>query len=164
MDLDQKAFRTALSHFVTGVTVVTTLCKNGSKQGITANSFNSVSLDPPLILVSLARSLGCFKHFETCTAFAVNLLRADQVDLSNRFASRGADKWSGVSHYAGCSGVPILADRLAVFECVTHAQHDGGDHIIILGKVVHFEAESEHHPLVYFRGRYSQIARHQSAE
>lgn len=121
-------------------------------------------MDPPLILVSLARSLVCFEHFETCKAFAVNLLRADQVDLSNRFASRGADKWSGVNRYAGRSGVPILTDRLAVFECVTHAQHDGGDHIILLGKVVHFEAESEHHPLVYFRGRYSRIASDQSAK
>lgn len=155
---DPQAFRTALGNFATGVGIVTTLCGKGTKQGITANSFNSVSLDPPLVLVSLARSLACFEHFEACSAFAVNLLRADQKELSNRFARRGVDKWAGVDCQMGTLGVPVLEDRLAVFECRTHARYDGGDHVILVGRVERFATECNHPPLIFFRGGYREIA------
>jgi flavin reductase (DIM6/NTAB) family NADH-FMN oxidoreductase RutF len=158
MDHDPMAFRNALGNFVTGVAIVTTLCGKGTKQGVTANSFNSVSLDPPLVLVSLARTLACFEHFERCSAFAVNLLRADQKELSRRFATRAADKWRGVNHTTGALGVPILEDRLAIFECRPHARYDGGDHIILVGRVERFAIEAGHPPLIYFRGGYREIA------
>lgn len=155
---DREGFRRALGQFVTGVTIVTTLCKNGSKQGITANSFNSVSLDPPLVLVSVARSLGCFDHFAGCEHFAVNVLRADQKELSNRFASRGVDKWAGIDHHIGIGGVPLIDAPLATFECRANARYEGGDHIILVGEVLRFEMEPEQTPLVYFRGRYDTVA------
>ena len=158
MSVDPAEFRRALSHYPTGVTIVTTLCPRGTKQGITANSFNSVSLDPPLVLLSLARSLACYEHFRSCRAFAVNLLRVGQEPLSARFASRGADKWAGVDHELGALGVPILRDRLAVFECRPYAQYDGGDHEILVGQVERFEITGGNLPLVYFQGGYRAFA------
>lgn len=158
MSLDPKEFRKALGHFATGVTIVTTLTSSGEKQGITANSFNSVSLDPPLVLVSLARSLACFEHFCGCEAFAVNILKADQQELSTRFSCRGADKWRGVADEPGVLGVPVLRDRLALFECRRYAQYDGGDHAILLGQVERFEMAADDPPLIYYRGQYRQIA------
>ena len=158
MSNDPAAFRNALGNFATGVAIVTTLCSKGTKQGVTANSFNSVSLDPPLVLVSLARTLTCFAHFESRSAFAVNLLRADQKELSRRFAMRGADKWQGVSHRMGALGVPILEHRLAIFECRPHARYDGGNHAILVGRVECFAIGAKHPPLIYFRGGYREIA------
>jgi flavin reductase (DIM6/NTAB) family NADH-FMN oxidoreductase RutF len=159
MTVDPAGLRHALSHFTTGVTIVTTLCPRGTRQGITANSFNSVSLDPPLVLVSLARSLACYEHFRVCDAFAVNVLRADQQALSARFSSRGADKWRDVDYDLGELGVPVLRDRLAVFECRPYAQYDGGDHEILVGRVERFDLTAGGPPLVYYQGGYREIAR-----
>lgn len=158
MTIDPVELRRALGHFVTGVTVVTTRCPEGSMQGITANSFSAVSLDPPLVLVSVARSLGSFNHFKSCKAFAVHLLSSDQQDLSSRFATKGADKWAGIDIEEGVEGLPILADRLAVFECAVHATYDGGDHEILLGRVVRYRVAAEVSPLVFFKGAYRSIA------
>lgn len=157
MGVDTQGFRRALGSFATGVTIVTTRCAGGSMQGLTANSFNSVSLDPPLVLVSLARGLGCFEHFKSCPTFAINILAADQRDLSNRFASRGLDKWRTVDFDQGVLGVPLIKPRLAVFECRSYARYDGGDHEILLGEVIRFEVDDTARPLIYFRGNYNEI-------
>ena len=156
--LDAKDLRRALGHFVTGVTVVTTRCLQGSLQGITANSFSSVSLDPPLVLVSVARTLSSFQHFRSCNAFAVHLLGDDQRDISNRFAARGSDKWAGIDVGEGVDGIPLLPNRLGLFECKLHATHDGGDHEILIGRVVRYDVAPETPPLVFFKGAYRSIS------
>lgn len=158
MGIDKVGFRRALGSFATGVTIVTTRCAGGTWQSFTANSFNSVSLEPPLVLVSLARGLGCFEHFLNAQCFAINVLAADQRELSTRFASRGVDKWQNVDVDTGALGVPLIKPRLAVFECRAYARYDGGDHEILLGEVVHCEADDTARPLVYFRGSYSEIS------
>lgn len=149
--------REALGCFVTGVTVITTRDGAGEPQGLTANSFSSVSLEPPLVLFSLARTADCFAAFESANAFAVNVLRADQEDLSGRFATKDADKWSGVEWRPGHGGCPLLDGAVATFECRVAARHEGGDHVIHIGEVVGFTHEPEGDPLAFFRGRYAAV-------
>jgi len=156
----QKDFRETLGQFATGVTVITTLDANdGSPVGITANSFNSVSMDPPLILWSLARDALSLSHFENAEHFNVHILGSDQEELSNRFARQGSDKFSGTDFYPGGNNMPVLKDCAALLECRTRHQYDGGDHVIFVGEVL-----SHHHnakdPLLFHRGKYAS-ARHQ---
>jgi flavin reductase (DIM6/NTAB) family NADH-FMN oxidoreductase RutF len=158
MTMDANELRRALGHFVTGVTVVTTRCAAGTLQGITANSFSSVSLDPPLVLISIARSLRSFHHFKHCNTFAIHLLSDEQRDISRRFAAQGAQKWEGIEVQEGMDGVPLLPSRLGLFECTLHATYDGGDHEILLGRVVRCEVDADVPPLVYFKGAYRSIA------
>ena len=158
MTMDANELRRALGHFVTGVTVVTTRCAAGTLQGITANSFSSVSLDPPLVLISIARSLRSFLHFKHCNTFAIHLLSDEQRDISCRFAGQGADKWEGIEVQEGMGGVPLLPSRLGLFECTLHATYDGGDHEILLGRVVRCEVAADVPPLVFFKGSYRSIA------
>jgi flavin reductase (DIM6/NTAB) family NADH-FMN oxidoreductase RutF len=153
-----RALRDVLGSFPTGVAVVTAVGADGELFGVTVSSFNSVSLDPPLVLFSLARSLYSLERFLSADVFAVNLLREDQADLSTRFATALADKWSGVPYRDGPSGSPILEPALAVLECRHYAQHDGGDHVIVVGRVTHLEADHRHMPLAFFRGRYRTLA------
>ena len=134
--LDGREFRDALGWFATGVTVITTRSNEGELVGFTANSFTSVSLDPPLVLFSLNRQAQSLAVFEGCAHFAVNILAEHQADLSSRFATASHDKWQGVTVETWESGCPILADALANFECEVHAVHDGGDHRIFLGRVL----------------------------
>jgi len=150
-------FRKALGHFVTGVTVVTTRCAMGTPQGITANSFTSVSLDPPLVSVNLSRTLASFQHFRSCRAFAVHLLGADQQSTSSRFAAHGTDKWSELDYGRGIMGVPILPDRLGVFVCSFYASYEAGDHEILIGKVENFEINTDAEPLAFFKGNYHGV-------
>ena len=149
--------REALGCFVTGVTVITTRDGAGEPQGLTANSFSSVSLEPPLVLFSLARTADCFAAFESANAFLVNVLRADQEELSGRFATKDADKWSGVEWRPGHGGCPLLDGAVATFECRVAARHEGGDHVIYVGEVVGFTHEPESDPLAFFRGRYAAV-------
>lgn len=149
--------REALGNFVTGVTVITTRSA-GELHGLTANSFSSVSLEPPLVLFSLSRAAECFAAFERAKFFAVNVLRSDQEALSSRFATRNVDKWTGVGRRAGHDGCPLLDDAIATFECRTTARHDGGDHVIYVGEVVAFAYRPEGEPLAFFRGRYTGVA------
>lgn len=158
MQLDPVDFRKGLGCFATGVTIVTTLGRQGEPIGITVNSFNSVSLDPPLVLFSLGRHAYSLSVFLATDHFAVNLLRADQVDLSQRFARSSADKWSGLNYETWESGCPILPDALASFECHVHATHMGGDHVIFVGEVTRMACDLEDDPLLFFRGRYRGLA------
>lgn len=156
---DSRAFRRALGNFATGVTVVTAADAQGNLVGVTANSFNSVSLDPPLILWSLDKRSSSLAVFEAASHFAVNILAADQIDLSNNFAKPKEDRFAGICYQAGEGGAPVLADCSACFQCETHQILDGGDHWIMLGKVVAFD-DCGRSPLLYHQGAYSMVLPH----
>jgi flavin reductase (DIM6/NTAB) family NADH-FMN oxidoreductase RutF len=152
--LDARRLREALGLFPTGITIVTAKSSSGGWIGITMNSFNAVSLDPPLILFSVARSSYCFEPLRTAQAYAVNVLREEQHLLAERFARAGADKWSGVAAHMSEHDCPVLDGVMAVFECVPYAQYDGADHIILVGRVVRLTFDGAGDALVYYRGRY----------
>ena len=152
----QQEFRNALGGFATGITVITTLGKNGQKVGMTANSFNSVSLTPPLILWSIGKNTNCFEDFMAAEAFAVHVLAEDQQDLSNLFATSGIDRFADLECNEGLSGVPILPHYSVCFQCKMARQYDGGDHIIMTGEVVQFD-DNGLQPLVFYRGNYHNL-------
>lgn len=131
----RRAFRDTLGHFATGVTCMTTLSPTGGPVGITVSSFNSLSLDPPLILWSIAKVAATFAGFQVGGPFAVNVLSSDQEHLANKFAQAGGDKFGGVELHAGLNGVPLIAGCVAYFECTAEARYPGGDHDIIVGRV-----------------------------
>ena len=148
---DLAGFRRALGAFATGVTVVTTMTPAGPV-GITANSFASVSLDPPLILWSPAKASGRFATFRDAPGFAVHVLQAGQQALSDRF-TRSRDAFAGLDWALSAQGHPALAGCLARFDCATHAQHDAGDHLVILGQVLDV-VRLDGDPLVFHAGRF----------
>lgn len=158
---DAKAFRRALGNFATGVTIMTAQNANGERVGVTANSFNSVSLDPALILWSIDKNSSSFKIFEEATHFAVNILSAAQINLSNKFARRGEDKFSDVEFDLGQGSSPLFKNCSATFECEKFDILEGGDHWIILGKVVKFYDHGRS-PLLYHQGAYSAVLPHPS--
>jgi flavin reductase (DIM6/NTAB) family NADH-FMN oxidoreductase RutF len=146
-----RNFRNALGQFATGVTVMTGLSPSGERFGITVTSFNSLSLDPPLILWSLGREGGSFACFQTGTPFAVNVLSAGQRHMAERFARVGIPKFEGVKTENGLEGVPLIAGASAYFECVVEARYPGGDHDIIVGRVRRlFNIGKD--PLLFHRG------------
>lgn len=151
--VDPMALRNAMGCFTTGVTVVTTN-NDGVDAGVTVNSFNSVSLDPPMVLWSLAKSAGSFQTYHTAEHFAVHILAADQEPLSQRFATRGIDKFAEVDFHRGVGDVPILDGCSAVFHCKTVYRYEGGDHEIYVGqveKLEHFDRKA----LVFHGGKYA---------
>ncbi len=156
--MDPRLFRDTLGCFATGVTIVTSVASDGELLGVTANSFNSVSLDPPLVLFSLHRRAFSLRAFEQAGFFAINVLRDSQKQLSNVFAKALVDKWSGVDYEIWETGCPILTGCLASFECETQATHDGGDHVIFIGKVRRMSCSSVGAPLLYYRGGYRSLA------
>ncbi|TVQ57802.1 MAG: flavin reductase [Rhodobacteraceae bacterium] len=151
--IDPRALRRAFGAFATGVTISTTLDAGGQPVGFTANSFSSVSLDPPLLLVCLAETASSYPAFRDAGRFAVNVLGASQRGLSTQFATRGADKFAGVAWRAVETGAPVLDGSIAWFDCRTHALVPAGDHVILIGRVVAFGAE-DRPPLGYVRGGY----------
>jgi flavin reductase (DIM6/NTAB) family NADH-FMN oxidoreductase RutF len=151
-------FKKAVAHFPTGVSVVSTRTPDGGFIGVTANSFSSISLDPPLVSVSLNRNLRSFRHFVEASHFGINILAADQHGISSTFARPGSDKWSWVKSYVGPSGSPFIRPNIAAFECATYAQYEGGDHLIFLGRVVHLEVNENADPLVFFRSSYRRLS------
>jgi flavin reductase (DIM6/NTAB) family NADH-FMN oxidoreductase RutF len=155
-NFDFRSLREALGCFATGVVVVTTLGDHGAPVGLTINSFNSVSLDPPLVLWSLALSAQSLRAFRTHEAFAINILSADQADLCHQFARPSEDKFADVSWTPGLMGVPVLDDAHAHLECKVWRRYEGGDHEIILGEVMALQAHDKS-PLVYHRGRFAQV-------
>lgn len=158
-EFDPKAFRRALGNFATGITVITATAPDGSQAGVTANSFNSVSLEPPLILWSIGKNSGSCAVFEQASHFAVNILAADQIDVSNHFARPSDDKFAGVDYSKGHGDAPLLPDTSACFQCESYETLDGGDHWILVGKVVAFE-DAGRAPLVYHQGSYSVVMPH----
>lgn len=156
---DPRAFRRALGNFATGVTVVTAADATGRKVGVTANSFNSVSLDPPLVLWSIDKRSSSHGVFEEASHFAVNVLAADQIDLSNNFARPKDDRFAEIAYEPGEGGAPVFADCAARFHCEKYQQVDGGDHWIMIGKVVAFD-DFGRSPLLYHQGAYSMVLPH----
>ena len=157
--IDPMKFRRALGNFATGVTIMTAQNAEGEKVGVTANSFNSVSLDPALILWSIDKNSSSFHVFEQATHFAVNILSGSQIELSNKFSRRNIDKYEGTSYRIGAGTAPILDHCSAIFECERYQILEGGDHWIIVGKVVNFHDEGRS-PLVYHQGAYSGVTPH----
>ncbi len=151
--IDIAGFRRALGAFVTGVTVVTTMQPDGSPRGFTANSFTSVSLDPPLILVCIAKTASSYQVFSQTRHFAVSVLAEDQKSVSGVFASKAADKFDQVSWHKRVTGSPVMTGASACFDCATHDVVDAGDHIILIGRVLDF-IHSASSPLGYCRGAY----------
>ncbi|GAA4042395.1 flavin reductase family protein [Parerythrobacter jejuensis] len=154
---DTRALRDAFGCFATGVTIVTTAAPDGSPVGLTVSSFASVSLDPPLLLVCPARNAGSANLLETAESFAVNVLGSEDKDLSTRFAMKGADRFVEGDWATSELGNPVLQRALATFECRRHAIHDGGDHLVLIGRILHARYHSEDDPLLYYRSQYRGI-------
>ena len=154
--IDKKAFRNALGNFVTGVTIVTARDEEGRPVGLTANSFNSVSLDPPMVLWSLALDSANLPAFRNAKGWAVHILASDQEDLSNRFASRGADKFAGLDVEDGPEGAPFIPGCSARFGCKATFEYEGGDHAIFVGEVIQFD-QRDAAPLIFHGGRYGRV-------
>lgn len=155
-DFDTKAFRHALGQFPTGVCIVTAKVE-GIRLGMTVSSFNSLSLDPPLILFSIDRRAASLPQWEKAAAYAVNVLAENQKDLSNRFARSLANKWEATDYKGGFMDVPLLPGAVAVFECTAFAKHDGGDHTLFIAEVKHFRTYADRQPLVFGKGRYATL-------
>jgi len=156
--LDPRAFRRVLGQFATGVAVVTAAGGEGQMVGMTMSSFNAVSLDPPLILFSVARSALSLPVLQGAKGYGISILGREQEHLSNRFARASEDKWSGVAHRRGAHEAPLIEGALAHFECAPYARHDGGDHEVFIARVLRFEAQEAGAPLIFFRGRYHDLA------
>ena len=152
-----RQLRDAFGCFATGVTVVTTLGDDGRPVGLTANSFTSVSLDPPLVLFCLDRRSTSLAAFEAAERFAVNVLHAGQEAVSARFSRREPDRFAGTAWRAGLAGVPLLEDAAAVFECARETVLDGGDHRIFIGRVEAIACDGSYDPLIFFQGRYRSV-------
>jgi flavin reductase (DIM6/NTAB) family NADH-FMN oxidoreductase RutF len=159
-----REFRDALGLFATGVVVVTAVSNDGVRLGATISSFNSVSLDPPLVLFSLSRSAMAFRAWSAVKSFAVNILGEDQGAVSTRFARARTDKWDGIASEIGANGCPLLSEALVWIECASYRQYDGGDHAIFLGRVDRLIMRNRHEarPLVFFRGEYRRLHSGQS--
>jgi flavin reductase (DIM6/NTAB) family NADH-FMN oxidoreductase RutF len=153
---DVTRLRGALGRFATGVTIITARDFDGGPVGFTANSFNSVSLDPPLILWSLARTSPRLGAYRAAEHYAVNILSADQSELALAFAGKAEDRFDAVAWSEGMGGAPVLDGALAVFECAHEAVYPAGDHELFIGRVVRCTI-SEGAPLTYFAGRFGSV-------
>jgi flavin reductase (DIM6/NTAB) family NADH-FMN oxidoreductase RutF len=157
--LTPTAFRDALGSFATGVAIVTARNAGAEPIGMTMSSFNSVSLDPPLVLFSVDRKALSFAEMCAARGYAINVLGRPQQHLSARFSRSREDKWADVAHSPGFGDAPVLADVLAHFECKPYAQYDGGDHVIFVCEVVRASRSSnDEEPLIFYRGKYHTIA------
>ncbi|MFG1480126.1 flavin reductase family protein [Xanthobacter sp. V4C-4] len=156
--LDSRTFRQVLGQFATGVAVVTASADDGTRIGVTMSSFNSVSLDPPLVLFCVDRRAHSLPALRAARGFGINILGEGQQALSDRFARPLEDKWSAVEHRLGAHDVPLISGALAHLECAPHAIHAGGDHEIFVVRVLRISAAGTEPPLVFFRGRYHALA------
>ena len=153
---DDKQFRNVLGHFATGVTIITAM--DGEEPvGIAANSFTSLSLDPPLILFCVAHTSSTWPRIEAAGTFAVNILGEDHEDLSNLFAKKGADRFSQTPWRIGVSGAPVLEDAIAYIDCEFEAEYPGGDHKIVVGRVIDLDMREGARPLLFFKGGYERM-------
>ena len=155
MNVNSDLFKRCMSRFATGITIVTTLAANGKKIGVTVNSFNSVSLNPLLILFSLKKKSYTYNHFEECHYCTVNILSQEQKHLSEMFAKPLKEDWTQVKTVINtATDSPAIADTLAFLECEVFMKHDGGDHIIFICKVVNLVEQKQGDPLIYFSSEY----------
>ncbi|MEE4192841.1 MAG: flavin reductase family protein [Halieaceae bacterium] len=158
MSFSSREFRDALGCFATGVCVITGQPDDGAPFGMTVNSFASVSLDPPLILWSLQNDSEMFDTFTHCKRWAVNILRADQQALSGRYALKGEHDLDPAHFEAGSTGMPVLPNTLVSFECEEEARHNGGDHVILVARVLAMSHREAGSPLVFCSGAYAELA------
>ncbi len=156
---DPKILRRFLGRFATGVAVIAANTPSHGLIGMTVSSFNTVSLEPPLVLFSVARNAFGLSPLLKSQGFSVNILGREHIELSNRFARAGADKWADTAFQLTGNGAPILEGAIAGFECAHYAQYDGGDHVVVLGRVLalHCQEESKADPLLFYCGRYHAV-------
>ena len=156
--MEDRAFRRALGEFATGVAVVTASGKGGELVGMTMSSFNSVSIDPPLVLFCVDRKARSLPAMLEARGFAINVLARDQEGISNQFARALSDKWTQIKTSVGHAEAPLISGALAHFECAPFANYDGGDHVIFVVRVLRHTSRSEAAaPLIFFRGRYRDL-------
>lgn len=155
---NQRDFRRCLSQFATGVNIVTTQV-NGVNAGVTANSFSSLSLEPPLVLWSLKRTSRSFDAFMSADKFSISILSMFQIDVAHQFASSSDNKFEMMNWYEGANGIPVIKDALGTLDCTTIARHDGGDHMLFIGQVSHF-SRKDGEPLIFSQGRYGVVTDH----
>ncbi|MBU8919418.1 flavin reductase family protein [Bacillus sp. FJAT-29953] len=156
--IDKRAFRDCCGQFLTGVTVITTVDTEGNDVGITANSFTSVSLEPPLVLVCIDNKIHSFDAFRNAKSYAVHILTENQEKISGFFATKGADKFSSVETETGINNIPLLKDYLVRMECNVVNQVEAGDHIILIGEVQSLQRSNEDRkPLGFYSGKYVKL-------
>ena len=153
-DFSESQFRHALGQFATGVTVVTAVNPAGGLVGLTVNSFNSVSLAPPLVLWSLALKSSSMAAVLACKHYAVNVLSSEQAALATQFSTKGIDRYNGVHWYPGACGAPLLVGAVATFECFNRSRHEEGDHIIFVGEVERCSHRDQVDPVIYHSGQF----------
>jgi flavin reductase (DIM6/NTAB) family NADH-FMN oxidoreductase RutF len=153
---DATEFRKVLGQFATGVTIITAM-DGDEPAGVAANSFTSVSLDPPLVLFCVGRTSTTWPRIERARKFAVNILGEHQEELCQLFATRGADRFGQVAWHLGVGGSPVLHDVIAYLDCEFWAEYDGGDHIIVVGRVLDLGVDHDAGPLVFFQGKYGRV-------
>ncbi|MDK3018913.1 flavin reductase family protein [Pseudodonghicola flavimaris] len=157
--IDPRVFRDALGHYASGITVITGR-QDAAPVGFTCQSFYSVSLEPPLISFSVKQASNSWPRIRPSGRFAVNMLSADQEALSNGFASSSGDRWSGVDWTESAAGNPLIAGALLQIDCEIFAEHEAGDHRLVIGRVLQLataDPAQDHSPLIYFKGRYRQL-------
>ncbi len=153
-NFSKSEFRAALGMFATGVTIVTARTAEGKLVGLTANSFNSVSLSPPLVLWSLSRAAASLSAFSTGSHYAINILGADQQNLARRFAAKDVDRFADVAFIEGTAGAPLLAGAAASFECFNRSRYEEGDHVIFIGEVERCAYQPGASPLLFHGGKF----------
>jgi flavin reductase (DIM6/NTAB) family NADH-FMN oxidoreductase RutF len=157
LPVTSEEFRRGCGRFATGVTIASVLDAGGAPHGLTVNSFTSVSLEPPLILISLGHGVTAIQHFRTSKYFAINILSVGQRSLSDRFARKGQDRFDGTEWLPGVTGAPLLPDALAAIECAVYRIIPMGDHDLFVGEVVRATV-AEGDPLLYFASGYRHLA------
>ncbi|HTL84109.1 MAG TPA: flavin reductase family protein [Acidimicrobiia bacterium] len=153
---DPATFRTVLGHFATGVAIVTAIDR-GEPVGMACNSFTSVSLEPALVLFCAAKSSTTWPRIQAAGKWAANILEEDGEEVCRLFAQKGIDRFAHIPYSTGRSGAPILRDTLAFVDCETEAEHDAGDHVIVVGRVLELGYTSERKPLLFYRGGYGRF-------
>jgi flavin reductase (DIM6/NTAB) family NADH-FMN oxidoreductase RutF len=157
MSFDGRELRNALGRFATGVTVITTVSDKQQAVGMTANSFSSVSLDPPLVLWSLKNNSDGYDVFSSPQHFAINILSTEQQAQSNQYAKKGQHELDPADYRLGKYGAPVIRHALVTFECELEATHEGGDHLIIVGRVREMQERPSGEPLLFYCGRYREL-------
>ncbi len=157
MAIEAQELRRVMGHFATGVTVITTIDERGNPNGLTANAFLSLSLDPPLVLISVDKAATCYACFGLENGFfTVNFLSEEQEEISRRFATKGVDKFADLKWHRGTNNAAIIDDTIGYVECKIRECHDGGDHTIVVGEIIKVEATGDR-PLLFFRGKYHRL-------
>jgi 3-hydroxy-9,10-secoandrosta-1,3,5(10)-triene-9,17-dione monooxygenase reductase component len=153
---DEASYRTVLGHFATGIALVTAI-DDGEPVGMACNSFTSVSLDPPLVLFCAAKSSTTWPRIQRAGKWAANFLGEDDEELCRLFATRDTDRFAGVAYHKAATGAPVLEHAIAFVDCETEAEHDAGDHVIVVGRVIELGYTTEGRPLVFYRGGYGRF-------